>query len=198
MADLVTLAGDYNYNFNVTHSRLNRRSRVKRRNEELMGDLFDFFKSATKFVVSPFVSVGKGIGHAGMEMYRGIKSGDIKKILAAPFRGIGHTGGTFYRTSKSHLEYYWRPSKMKDWMRPIGAAITAIGAVPGPHTLIMVPLGLALTLGGTIGEGVYIKDQMKKAEDAAKISALEKQEKANLIWTGVAGVGVVAAYMLLS
>ena len=194
MADLVTLAGDYNYNFSST--RTGRRGRVSARNEELMGDLFDYFKSAGSFIVSPFVAVGKGIGHAGMEFYRGAKTGDFGRMLASPFRGAGHTGMTLARTSGEHAEYYWRPSKMKDWMKPIGATLLTIGAVPGPHSVFFIPIGAALTIGGTIGETVYINDQIKKAQTAQKLADAEAKKKANYIWYGVAAIGAVGVWMV--
>lgn len=191
MAELITLSGDYSL-------RYNRRQRVNSRNDELMGGLLDFFKSAGKTIVSPVVSVAKGVGHTTMEIGRGIKSGDIKRILTAPAKGIGHTFMTQGRTYKEFSEFFWRPSKMKDWMKPIGGAVMAIGAVPGPHSIFMVPIGAALVLGGSIGESVYIKDQMKKAASATQKQTMEEQKKANYLWYGVGALGVVGAYMALT
>lgn len=56
-------------------------------------------KGAAKIVVAPI----KGIGHTGMEIYRGVKTGDIGKILKAPIKGTGHTFMETYRGTKSVL-----------------------------------------------------------------------------------------------
>ena len=196
MTDLVTLSGTHNYHFK--NSRLNRRSTVHARNEELMGGLLDFIKDSGSALASPFVAVGKGIGHVGMEAYRGVQTGDPLRVLKAPFKGAGHIAIDYSRSIKEYSEYYWRPSKMKDWMKPIGASILAIGSVPSPLSILFIPLGTALVLGGTIGESVYINDQIKKAEDLSRLQSAEDQKKANYVWYGVAAVGVVGAILIFT
>lgn len=183
-AELITLEGDNDFNIGYTPYY-----------DDTMDGIGDFFKTAGKFIATPFIATGKGVGHFFMEAGRGIKSGDIKKVAFSPFKGIGHIGGTAYRAAKEHAEYYWRPSKMREWMSPLGMAITAAGAIPGPHSLIMLPLGAALTAGGSISEGIYQKDRQKIA-DAAEKKYLEDSKKKNLMWTigGIALLGV-GAYM---
>lgn len=195
MAELVTLSGDYGHTYN---SRVGRRNQVSQRNEELMAGLLDYLKSAGSFVISPVVGLAKGVTHAGMEVYRGVKTGDIKRVLSAPFKGVTHSGMEVYRDIKEHSEYYYRPSKMKDWMKPIGGAIMAIGAIPGPHSIFMIPIGAFLTLSGSLGESIYINDQIKKAQVAQSLVDAQEQRKTNYIWYGVAAIGLVGSWMVFT
>lgn len=189
MAELITLSGHYG-----------RRSQISSRNDEideLMGDFLDFLKSTGSMAISPFKAVGKGVGHTFMEAYRGAKKGDILKILKAPFKGIGHTFMTQVRDVKSHAEYFYRPSKMRHWMGPVGGIMTAAAtAIPGPWSVVLIPLGIALSTGGGIAQGIYSKDRAKKATSEAEQAKALAGEKAKYIWYGVAGLGVVASIMM--
>lgn len=190
MAELVTLSGHYGYN---------RRQRISSRNDEIdeiMDGFMSFVKRVGKTAISPFVSVGKGVGHTVMETYRGVKTGDIMKIITAPFKGIGHTFMTQVRDTKSMAEFFYRPSKMRSWMGPVGGIVTAIGMIPGPWSVIMLPLGAALAAGGGIAQGIYSKDQAGKAASAAQQKAAEEGKKTRYIWYGVAALGVVGSVMM--
>ncbi len=195
MAELVTLAGDYGCTY---PSRYNRRSRVNARSEEMMGGVMSFIKSAGKIAITPFRAIGKGVGHFAMETYRGAKTGDFKKILAAPFRGIGHGSATIYRDTKEHSEYYWRPSKMREWMGPVGGIVTAIGAVPGPHSVFMLPIGAALAVGGALGNKLYVEDQIKQAKKSAEDKDVKDANTATYMWLGVGALGIVGTFMVLT
>lgn len=195
MAELVTLSGNY-MSSPYGYSRRTRSSARKAELDELMGGFVDFLKSAGSVVASPLKSAGKGVGHTFMEVYRGAKTGDVLKIVKAPFKGIGHAFMTQYRTTKDMSEFFYRPSKMRTWMGPVGGIVTAIGMVPGPHSIIMVPLGAALAAGGGIAQGIYSKDQAKKAASAAQQAAAEQGKKTTYIWYGVAALGVVGSIMM--
>ena len=197
MTDLVTLSGNYNYHF-PNSRRYNRRLNVNARNEELVDGLLDYVKSAGTFIAKPFISVGKGTGHFAMEAYRGVKTGDIGRVLKSPFKGAGHAAFSYGRAFKEHAEYYWRPSKMKDWMKPIGGSLMAIAPFTGPAAIVLFPLGAVLTLAGAAAETIYINDQIKKAEAAAQVQALEDKKKANYIWYGAAAIGAVGLYMVFT
>lgn len=172
--------------------------------EELMGakDIGDWFKTSVKAMVSPITSIAKGIGHTVMETGRGLSRGDVGRVLLAPVKGIGHTTGSFYRDEKEHLSYYWRPSRMS-WMKPMGAAVGAIGAIPGPHSIIMVPLGIAMATAGTIGDASFKKKKAEEAYKEGQINAEEqaqlKQEntKKTLMWIGLIGAGGLIASQVL-
>jgi len=195
MAELVTLAGDYGYS---NPSRYNRRYRNKATSEELMAGIGDFLKSAGNMAILPFKAVGKSIGHTTMETYRGIKTGNFKRILKAPFKGTTHGVMTAYRDTKSHTEYYWRPSKMKEWMGPVGAAVTAIGAVPGPHSVFMLPIGALLSVGGALGNKMYVADQIKQAKISADSVEAKEANMASYMWLGVGALALGGTFMLLT
>lgn len=190
MAELITLSGHYG-----------RRSQISTRNDEideLMGGFMDFIKSVGSTAISPFKAVGKGVGHTFMEAYRGAKKGDVLKILKAPFKGVGHAFMTTTRDIKSQAEFFYRPSKMRTWMGPVGSIVTAIGSIPGPHSIFMLPIGMALATGGGISQGIYSKDQAKKAASAAQQAAASAGDKTKYIWYGVAGLGVVASILVFT
>lgn len=172
-AQLITLEGN-TYNPTAYHG-------------EQMNGLLDYFNAAGSAVSSAFVSPVKGAGHFVMEAGRGISSGDWGRVGAAPFKGIGKTGGDFFRKNKEHAEWYWKPSKMRQWMSPVGGALMAAGAAFPP---LLIP-GAALTAGGAIGEGLYQKDRAGKA-DPAEIERLKKAKQTNLMWT-IAGIGLLGA-----
>lgn len=174
-AQLVTLEGE---NFSMSPYIMG---------NEQMGGLLDFFKSAGTAITSSFVSPIKGFTHFIMEAGRGIAAGDWGRVGASPFKGIGHTGMDFFRKNTEYAEWYYRPSKMRQWMSPIGAAFMAAGAVFPP---LLIP-GAALTAGGAIGEGLYQKDRATKADKAEK-ERLVAAKKSNLMWT-LAAVGLLGA-----
>lgn len=76
--------------------------------EELMGgcawyDAVCHGKKVVKGTVKIVMAPVKGVTHTGMEIYRGVKSGDIKKVFKAPFKGAGHTFMETWRGSKKVL-----------------------------------------------------------------------------------------------
>lgn len=196
MAELVTLSGNHLYSAHDGYTRRSRHSARQEELEEVMGGLWSFVKSVGKTAISPFKAVGKGVGHMTMEMYRGAKKGDILKILKAPFKGIGHTFMTQVRDTKSMAEYFYRPSKMRSWMGPVGGIVTAAGMIPGPWSVVLLPLGAALAAGGGIAQGIYSKDQAGKAASAAQQAAAERGKTTTYIWYGVAALGVVGSIMM--
>jgi len=136
-----------------------------------------------------------------METWRGVKSGDIGRVVAAPFRGIGHGGAEWYRDTTEHLEYYWRPSKMNQWMTPVGAVVTAAGSIPSPLSPFLLAGGAALTAGGMYARGYVNKDKAKKAAALAQAKALadaQLQKKKNVQWLGIAAAAVGGGFLLFS
>lgn len=205
---LVTLAGDYKTSYDTGFEFLSRRpSRYRRiRSPELMGNeiwdgIQDFGKSVFRSSMAPFISPIKGIAHAGKEIGRGVSSGSPLQIFTAIPKGIAHAGKDFGRSYTEHAEFYYRPSKARTWMKPAGIAMSAIGtATANPFILAG---GAALTAGGTAAEGMYQKDQQKKAKDAndkqAEQDAITAQErnKKYIMVAGAVTAGLVA-YTYLS
>ena len=168
---------------------------------ELMGgDLFSFLKDTGKAILSPITSIGKGTGHMFAEAGRGISRGDFSRIALAPLKGVGHTTGSMFRDNTNMFENYWRPSKM-GWMQPVGALVTAIGTIPGPHSPFMIPIGAGLTTAGTVGTGIkqkqdaenLVKEQnISNAQAQAQLEA-EGKSKNQTMWWLIAGGGAVLA-----
>ncbi len=191
MAELVTLSGNYGC--------IRRRNISTRNNEidELLGGPLDFIKSVGRVVTTPFKAIGRGVGHATMEVYRGVKTGDPLRIFSSPFKGAGHSFMTQFRDIKKQSEFFYRPSKMRKWMGPAGGILAVLGAIPGPHQVIFLPLGAALSATGGIAEGLYQKDKAKKAITAAEQKAAADAQKTKYIWYGVAALGAAGTLMLV-
>jgi hypothetical protein len=197
-AQLVTLSGSYTPEL-FTYGRMDR---YKRRcvNQELMGGVFDYVKSAASVVVNPITSVAKGTGHMVMEAGRGIKEGDISRILTSPLKGAGHIAGETYRTHREHWEYYYRPSKMGEWMQPVGGLLTVAGAVPTPASPFLLAGGAALTAGGAIATSITDKDKASQAAASLQAQKLLEQQKIkktnNIAWLGLAAAGGLGLLLL--
>ena len=168
---------------------------------ELMGnDIVDFFKATGKAMIAPFTATAKGFGHFVGEAGRGISRGDWGRLALSPLKGVGHTAGSLYRADKELLSYYWRPSRM-GWMKPVGALITATGAIPSPLSPFLLAGGAALTTAGTIGTGIHQKDLEEKAAKEFAISQAEARKqleaegkiKKQTVWMLLAGGGAALA-----
>jgi hypothetical protein len=168
---------------------------------ETLSGIGDFLKSKVKFITSPIRSVAKGVGHTVGEVGRGFSRGDIGRVVKAPFKGVGHTVASQVRDVKGHAEWYYRPSKMRQWMKPAGGIVTAAGMIPTPASPFLLAGGAALTAGGAIGEKVF---QKKKAYEAVRAGETQKALQAettakrnNMLLVGAAGVGVLGLFMAL-
>jgi len=202
---LVTLSGDYQQSYDTGIEFLSRKKRYRKNRavySELMGasvwgGLKNFGSSIVNVVTAPF----KGVGHFVMEAGRGISRGDIARVASSPFKGFAHSGLSLGRASGRHLEYYWRPSKARLWMKPVGGALTALGMVPVLGAPFLVA-GALVSIGGGLTEGIYQGDQAKKAREANDVQALAKVEadkKRNQQYIMVAGVltaGIIGYTML--
>ena len=168
---------------------------------ESMAGIVDFGKSVWNISTSSISSVVKGTGHTFGEIGRGVSRGDWTRVALAPVRGGTHVAGSMYRDVKQHIEWYYRPSKMRQWMKPAGAAVTVAGSIPTIASPILLAGGAALTAGGAIGESLYQKDQARKAAASGNTTAVSRAreaQKKNLIWYGVAGaIGVTALVMFV-
>lgn len=141
-AYIATLEGEYShrgYNYS------GRRYRDSRLQGETMSGLWSAVKgmgsSAIKVVTAPV----KGAAHTVMEAGRGIASGDIKRVITAPIKGTGHMVGETFRGTKEHAEWYYRPSRMAQWMGPTGSAMSGIAPFTGPAAPFFIGRGSSLT-----------------------------------------------------
>jgi hypothetical protein len=169
---------------------------------ETVGDIQEWFKDTSKYLISPVTSTAKGVGHFALEFKRGVTTKDVGRIFKSPFKGAGHIAGSQFRDIYGMSEHYWRPSKM-DWMKPIGALATAAGIVPTPLSPFLLAGGAALTTAGVVGTTIH---QNKKAEDYAKEqSKILKEAKEDLkksgaiknqfLWAAIAGGGALLLYL---
>ncbi len=169
--------------------------------DEYMGGLWDFVKSIGKAVVSPIVSVAKGTGHAFMEFGRGAADGDIMRMAKSPFKGVGHAAGTMYRTQKEHLEWFWRPSKMAQWMKPIGGAFAIAGTIPTPLSPFLLGGGALLGAGGEFAKRYTSKEKEQEFRDRGDIKAADDVKKNRmqnyLITAGIIGAVGIGALLIL-
>lgn len=172
--------------------------------EELMGakDILDWGKALVTATLSPVTSLAKGIGHAGMEIGRGVSRGDIGRVLLAPVKGVGHVPASYFRDAKDYLSYYYRPSRM-GWMKQVGPIVSAIGAIPGPHSIFMIPLGLGMATAGAVGDGIFQQEKAKQALEQGEIDAKEAENlkkentKQMLKWIALIGAGGLIANEVL-
>jgi len=161
-----------------------------------LGDTF-------RAVTSPVRSVVKGATHGVMEVGRGISRGDLKRVVKAPFKAAGHTVLAQKRDYTRHLEHYWRPSKMRKWMKPVGSGLMAAGAVPTPASPFLLAAGGALNIGGAAGEAIHKTHKARQAARAqAKSRATAKAEtqeavKKSLPWIVIGGVGLIGGILML-
>lgn len=200
-AHIATLEGDYTRGYKYT----GRRYQDSRLQGETMsgfwGAIGKMGKSAFQVVIAPV----KGITHATLELGRGVMTGDIKRILNAPIKGTGHIFGEAYRGTKTHLEYYWRPSKMSQWMGPAGAGLSAAAPFTGPAAPFLLAGGAALTLGGAVGSKIYETGLERKAARAgntpeaiaARLRA-EKEAKNRKIWMYAGGAALIGGIALIA
>lgn len=212
---LVTLEGDYssptrrpvrrmssNDRQRYIQAARQRRDFWKRHGQqpETMDGLLDWGKSVVKSSLSPITSSIKGIGHTVMEAGRGISSGDIKRVLAAPVKGTGHTVLSWGRDTKEHAEWYYRPSKMRQWMKPVGGLVTAAGAIPTPASPFLLAGGAALTAGGAIGDKIYQEGKRRQAiregQKEQENQAVAASQKNNIYIYGAIGIGALALITL--
>lgn len=205
---LVTLAGDYQSSYDTGFEFLSRRpSRYRRRRSpEMMGGeiwegIKDFGKSVFRSSMAPVISPIKGVAHTGMEIKRGVSGGSPLQVFTAIPKGVAHTVVDFGKSYTEHAEFYYKPEKARTWMKPAGAAMGAVGTVTG-NPFIMAG-GAALTIGGSAAEGIYQKEQAKKAKIAGDIAseeaalAAQERNKKYLIVGGTILAGL-AAFTFLS
>jgi hypothetical protein len=157
--------------------------------EELMGG---FFSDLGKVVTAPF----KAVGHAGMEIGRGINRGDPLRVLAAPFKGIGHFFGETFRGTTGSLGAFYRPSKMVRWMPLAGPTLTTFSVfLPPPFNVAGLLTGAAITTAGGVAGRIQADKYASEMQDAQ----LRKQaQMKGWAYTGlaVAGGGVLLYTMM--
>lgn len=182
--------------------------RYRGRSGELSG-LWSAAKGLAKSAVRVAVAPITGTAHTIMEAKRGIERGDIKRVLTAPIKGIGHGVGETVRGTKQHMEWYWRPSKMSQWMQPVGGAMTTVAPFTGPAAPFLLAGGAGLTVAGSIAgkvHGTHLQRQAVRAAArgetsqaqtyATQAAAKKKQTNTWLIVGGVAAAG--AALLMLT
>jgi len=205
-AFIATLEGDYapSRSYNYSARRYYHDGRVT---DDFMGGFFQAIggmaKSAWRVGTAPI----KGATHGIMEVGRGIATGDVKRILAAPIRSMGHIGGEAYRGTKLHGEYYWRASKMSQWMGPAGVGMSAVAPFTGPAAPFLLAGGAALTIGGKVGSKIHQTHLQRQAARAAArgegAEAAAYQQRAGILgtqgntWLYVGGAALLGGALLL-
>lgn len=115
----------------------------------------DVVEGGLKIVVAPI----KGGTHAILEVGRGIKEGDIGKVLKAPFKGAGHTFmETFRGTTKIALspfdivtdffEIFTGDKKKKASKKSAGGFTLIEDEEEGRFPVVPVALAAAAAVGG--------------------------------------------------
>ena len=149
-------------------------------------------------VAAPF----KAVGHAVMEVGRGVATGDVSRIVSAPVKGIVHGGMETVRAVKEPAEWLYRPSKMRQWMPQAGAVITAAAPFTGPAAPFLFAGGVGLTVAGGVGQKIYTtgkqRDFIRAGGNGQPQDIAKNATNKNLWLYGGIAASVITGFIIFS
>lgn len=143
----------------------------------------NFVKGSWTSLKAPFT----GVGHFAAETVRGVKTGDIKRVVVAPIKGVGHYGLQTYRGTADTAK--------------IGVPIlSTVGAVPTPASPFLLG-GAALLAGlGALRERQKLRSKLAAGESltAEEQKTLSDFNKRNVAWVGggIVAAGIIGLFAL--